>query len=78
MKTEEAKEEKSITTSQVRKLLLRGYKRYQSGALSEAQANREAQLLNYLLKATALKGEHQEELCTVILPKPLWKNEEED
>lgn len=78
MKTEETKEEKSITTSQVRKLLLRVYKRYQSGALSEAQAGREAQLLNYLLKATALKGEQQEELCTVIMPKPLWKNEEED
>lgn len=78
MKTEEAKEEKSITTSQVRKLLLRVYKRYQSGALSEAQAGREAQLLNYLLKATTLRGEQQEELCTVILPKPLWKNEEED
>jgi hypothetical protein len=78
MKLEETKEAKSITTSQVKKLLLRVYKRYQNGAISEAQAGREAQLLNYLLKATALKGDQQEELCTVILPKPLWKNEKED
>jgi hypothetical protein len=78
MKLEETKEAKSITTYQVKKLLLRVYKRYQSGGLSEAQAGREAQILNCLLKATALKGEQQEELNTVILPKPLSKRYEED
>jgi hypothetical protein len=78
MKTTETQKENAITSTQVKKLLFRVYKRYQSGAISEAQAGREAQLLNYLLKATALKGEQQEEINTVILPKPPSKRYEED
>jgi hypothetical protein len=78
METTKTQKENAITSTQVKKLLFRVYKRYQSGAISEAQARSEAQLLNYLLKATALKGEQQEELNTVILPKPLSKRYEED
>ena len=40
-----------IEAKDVKRLLLRVYKRYQSGALTEAQAYKEAYLLNSVLKA---------------------------
>jgi hypothetical protein len=78
MKTTETKKENTITSTQVKKLLFRVYKRYQSGAISEAQAGREAQLLNYLLKATLINTEKEDLVWEVILPQPPSKRYEED
>jgi hypothetical protein len=40
-----------IKAKDIKRLLLRLYKRYQSGAITEAQAQKEAFLLNSLLRA---------------------------
>jgi len=42
---------KEIEAKDVKRLLLRVYRRYQSGAITESQANKEAYLLNSVLKA---------------------------
>jgi len=42
---------KDIQAKDVKRLLLRVYKRYQSGAITEAQAYKESYLLNSVLKA---------------------------
>ena len=43
--------EKEIEAKDIKRLLLRVYRRYQSGALTEAQAYKETYLLNSVLKA---------------------------
>lgn len=43
--------DKEIKAKDVKRLLLRVYRRYQSGAITETQANKEAYLLNSVLKA---------------------------
>jgi hypothetical protein len=43
-----------IQAKDVKRLLLRVYKRYQSGAITEAQAYKESYLLNTILKAIEL------------------------
>jgi len=43
-----------ITTQDVKKLLLRAYKKYSTGEISEQQAYKEAFILNSLLKAIEL------------------------
>jgi hypothetical protein len=43
--------EKQIEAKDIKRLLLRVYKRYTSGAITEAQAYKEAYLLNSVLKA---------------------------
>ena len=43
--------DKEIEAKDVKRLLLRVYRRYQSGAITETQANKEAYLLNSVLKA---------------------------
>ena len=43
--------DKEIEAKDVKRLLLRVYKRYQSGALTEAQAYKGTYLLNSVLKA---------------------------
>ena len=43
--------DKEIEAKDVKRLLLSVYKRYQSGALTEAQAYKETYLLNSVLKA---------------------------
>ena len=45
---------REIKAKDVKRLLLRVYKRYQSGAISEAQATKETSLLNSILKAIAV------------------------
>ncbi len=40
-----------IKAKDIKRLLLRVYRRYQSGAISEAQATKEASLLNSIIKA---------------------------
>jgi len=40
-----------IKAKDIKRLLMRLYKRYQSGAISENQAQKEAYLLNSILKA---------------------------
>lgn len=45
---------KDIEAKDVKRLLLRVYKRYQSGAITEAQAYKESYLLNSVLKAIEL------------------------
>jgi len=47
-------QEKDIQAKDVKRLLLRIYKRYQSGAITEAQAYKESYLLNSVLKAIEL------------------------
>jgi hypothetical protein len=42
---------REIKANDVKRLLLRVYRRYQSGAISEAQATKETSLLNSILKA---------------------------
>ena len=42
---------REIEAKDVKKLLLRVYRRYQSGAITEAQAYKETYLLNSVLKA---------------------------
>jgi hypothetical protein len=43
--------EKQIEAKDIKRLLLRVYRRYNSGAITEAQAYKEAYLLNSVLKA---------------------------
>ena len=43
--------DKEIEAKDIKRLLLRVYRRYQSGAITEAQAYRETYLLNSVLKA---------------------------
>ncbi len=43
--------EKQIEAKDVKRLLLRVYRRYQAGAITEAQAYKETYLLNSVLKA---------------------------
>ena len=43
--------EKQIETKDIKRLLLRVYRRYNSGAITEAQAYKETYLLNSVLKA---------------------------
>jgi hypothetical protein len=43
--------EKEIEAKDIKRLLLRVYRRYQSGAITEAQAYKESYLLNSVLKA---------------------------
>ena len=45
---------RDIKAKDVKRLLLRVYRRYQSGAISEAQATKETSLLNSILKAIAV------------------------
>ena len=45
---------KDIEAKDVKRLLLRVYRRYQSGAITEAQAYKESYLLNSVLKAIEL------------------------
>jgi hypothetical protein len=42
---------KEIQAKDVKRLLLKVYRKYQSGAITEAQATKEAYLLNSILKA---------------------------
>jgi hypothetical protein len=42
---------RDITAQDIKKLLLRVYKRYQGGAITESQAQKEAYLLNSVLRA---------------------------
>jgi hypothetical protein len=44
-------ENREIEAKDVKRLLLRVYRRYQSGAITEAQAYKETYLLNSVLKA---------------------------
>ncbi len=43
--------EKQIEAKDIKRLLLRVYRRYNSGAITEAQAYKETYLLNSVLKA---------------------------
>ena len=43
--------EKQIEAKDIKRLLLRVYRRYTSGAITEAQAQKETYLLNSVLKA---------------------------
>lgn len=43
--------DKEIEAKDIKRLLLRVYRKYQSGAITEAQAYRETYLLNSVLKA---------------------------
>jgi hypothetical protein len=43
--------DKEIEAKDIKRLLLRVYRRYQSGAITEAQAYKETYLLNSVLKA---------------------------
>ena len=43
--------DKEIEAKDIKRLLLRVYRRYQSGAITETQAYRETYLLNSVLKA---------------------------
>jgi hypothetical protein len=43
--------EREIQAKDIKRLLLRVYRRYQSGAITEAQAYKETYLLNSVLKA---------------------------
>ena len=43
--------EKQISAKDIKRLLLKVYKKYSSGAITEAQAYKETYLLNSLLKA---------------------------
>jgi hypothetical protein len=43
--------EKDIQAKDIKRLLLRVYRRYQSGGITEAQAYKETYLLNSVLKA---------------------------
>uniref|UniRef100_UPI0040474A64 hypothetical protein n=1 Tax=Algoriphagus sp. TaxID=1872435 RepID=UPI0040474A64 len=45
---------RDIKAKDVKRLLLRVYRRYQTGAISEAQATKETSLLNSILKAIAV------------------------
>lgn len=46
--------DKEIEAKDIKRLLLRVYKRYSSGAITEAQAYKETYLLNSVLKAIEL------------------------
>ena len=46
---------RDIKAKDVKRLLLRVYRRYQGGTISEAQATKESSLLNSIIKAIAVK-----------------------
>ena len=48
-----------IQAKDIKRLLLRVYRRYQSGAITETQAQRETYLLNSVLKAIELTDMEQ-------------------
>ena len=48
--------EKQIEAKDIKRLLLRVYRRYNSGAITEAQAYKETYLLNSVLKAIEVTG----------------------
>jgi hypothetical protein len=56
--------EKLIEAKDIKRLLLRVYRRYSSGVITEAQALRETYLLNSLLKAIEL-SDLEERLKTI-------------
>ena len=62
-------ENREIEAKDIKRLLLRVYRRYQSGAITEAQATKETYLLNSLFKTIDINK--TESICTVILPEPL-------
>ena len=62
---------KEIEAKDVKRLLLRTYKRYQSGAITELQATKETYLLNSVLRAIETT-ELEERLQTI---EGLLKNE---
>jgi hypothetical protein len=43
--------QRTIEAKEIKRLLLRVYQKYQSGAITEAQAHKETYLLNSVLKA---------------------------
>jgi hypothetical protein len=61
--------ERQIKAKDIKRLLLRVYRRYQSGAITEAQATKETYLLNSLLKTVDINKE--ETFFKVILPRKL-------
>ncbi len=63
--------ENPIGAKDIKRLLLRVYRRYQSGAITEAQAQKETYLLNSLLKAIELTDLEESllKLETLIKPK---------
>jgi hypothetical protein len=61
---------REIEAKDVKRLLLRVYRRYSSGTITEAQATKETYLLNSVLKALG-GGEEQKNNITVIKPKPI-------
>lgn len=59
-------ENRNIEVKDVKRLLLRVYRKYQSGIITEAQAYKESYLLNSLLKAIELT-DLEERLKTIEL-----------
>ena len=51
--------EREIEAKDVKRLLLRVYRRYQSGTITESQAQKETYLLNSVLKAIELTDMEQ-------------------
>ena len=67
--------EKQIEAKDIKRLLLRVYRRYNSGAITEAQAYKETYLLNSVLKAievTDLEERLQNIENTLKRDKRLW------
>lgn len=64
-------ETRDIEARDVKKLLLRVYRRYQGGVITEGQAQKEAYLLNSVLKAIELTDmeERLQTLETIIKSK---------
>ena len=59
--------EKQIEAKDIKRLLLRVYRRYNSGAITEAQAYKEISLLNSVLKAIEVTDKDGASLA----PKPI-------
>ena len=63
-------ENREIEAKDIKKLLLRVYRRYVSGAITEAQATKETYLLNSLYKSIDV-NKTESKICSVIMPLPL-------
>lgn len=64
--------EKQIEAKDIKRLLLRVYRRYNSGAITETQAYKEASLLNSILKVIIAENLSKQETKEELKGKPDW------
>ena len=65
-----------IQSKEIQRLLLRVYRKYERGEVTEARALKEAQLLQSLLRTTDSLQEENKQINRVI--RPVWNQDPEE